>query len=387
MPKHKNGSGSVYKRGRVWWISYYADGEHTCESSHSREKSEAKRFLRQRLGELADGRYVGPRADRVKFEELAESMITDYRINAKKSVKDAVRSVKALARHFASRPAHSITPVDISAYVALRQADGLTNGSINRELAALKRMFNLGLQSGKIIRKPHIEMLQEDNVRRGFFEWDEFEAIHAKLPEYLKGSLIFAYLTGWRVPSEVLRLTWANVDFKACTVRLEPGTTKNKKGRLIYMTPALKLLLDQQHRRSMTFQRENGRIVPLVFHNDGEPIRNYYKAWHKACRLAGLPDKIPHDFRRTAVRNIVRAGIPERVAMEMTGHKTRSVFDRYHIVSDGDLKEAALKLSGVDLATNLATVNPTHLQSTNLSPQLSTRATLAQSVEQLIRNQ
>jgi integrase len=222
-------------------------------------------------------------------------------------------------------------------------------------------MYNLALRSGKIIRKPHIEMLHEDNVRQGFFESDQFQAIDTKLPEYLKGPMSFAYVTGWRVPSEVLNLCWSNIDFKAGTVRLEPGTTKNKKGRVIYMTPALRSLLEQQYEANMIFQRENGQIVPLVFHNKGEPIRNYYKAWHKACRLAGLPARIPHDFRRTAIRNMVRVGISERVAMEMTGHKTRSVFDRYHIVSDGDLKAAAEKLSAVDLATNLATVaHPTH---------------------------
>ena len=387
MPKHAHGSGSVYKRGKVFWISYYANGEHISESSHSRDKAEAKRFLQQRQGQLAEGRYVGPRADRITLDELAEDMLNDYRINAKKSLNDAKRSVKALGRLFAGRKAHSVVSADISAYVAERQAAGLKNGSINRELAALKRMYNLGLQSGKIIRKPHIEMLQEDNVRRGFFEWEDFQAVHAKLPKHLQAPSIFAYLTGWRVRSEVVSLIWPNVDFKAGTLRLEPGTTKNKKGRLIYMTTALKMLMDQQWQRNMKFQREHGRIVPLVFHNQGKPIRNYYKAWHKACRLAGLAGKLPHDFRRTAVRNLVRAGIPERVAMEMTGHKTRSVFDRYHIVSEGDLREAALKLSAVDLATNLATVEPLRPGSTNVSPQFSTRATLAQSAEQLIRNQ
>ena len=389
MPKHVHGSGSVYRRGKIFWISYYApQGEHICESSRSREKGEAKRLLQQRLGELADGRYVGPRPDKVTLDELAEDMLNDYRINGKKSVKDAERAAKTLIPFFgAGRKAQSLGSSDISAFVAQRQADGLTNGSINRELAALKRMYNLGLRNGKIIRKPHIEMLQEDNVRKGFFEWEQFQAVHAMLAEHLRAVMLFAYLTGWRVRSEVLRLIWSNVDFKAGTVRLEPGTTKNKKGRLIYMTAALKMLLDQQWQRNMVFQREHGRIVPLVFHNQGKPIRNYYKAWHKACRLAGLAGKIPHDFRRTAVRNLVRAGIPERVAMEMTGHKTRSVFDRYHIVSEGDLREAALRLSAVDLATNLATVGQSQPGSTNVSPQFSSRATLAQSVEQLIRNQ
>jgi len=389
MPKRVHGSGSVYRRGKIFWISYYTpQGEHVCESSRSRDKGEARRFLQQRIGEIADGRYVGPRSDRVTLGELAEDMVNDYRINGKKSLKDAARAVKALIRFFGGgRKAQSLGSADISAFVAQRQADGLANGSINRELAALKRMYNLGVQSGKIIRKPHIDMLEEDNVRTGFFEWEHLHAVHAKLPEHLQAAMVFSYLTGWRVRSEVVSLKWSNVDLKASTVRLEPGTTKNKKGRLIYMTAALKVLLEQQWRENRAFQREHGRIVPLVFHNEGRPIRNYYKAWHKACRLAGLPGKIPHDFRRTAVRNLVRAGVPERVAMEMTGHRTRSVFDRYHIVSEGDLREAALKLSGFDLATNLATVNQPLAHSANVTPQFSTRATLAQSVEQLIRNQ
>ena len=141
-------------------------------------------------------------------------------------------------------------------------------------------------------------------------------------------------------------------------MRLEPGTTKNKDGRVIYMTPELKSLLEAQRVNTLALQRQTDQIITLVFHNEGQPICNYYKAWQKACGEAGLSGKIPHDFRRTAVRNMVRAGIPERVAMQITGHKTRSVFDRYHIVSDGDLKEAAQKLSEAHLATVLATVSP-----------------------------
>ena len=170
--------------------------------------------------------------------------------------------------------------------------------------------------------------------------------------------MTFAYLTGWRVRDEVVKLIWSNVDFKAETVRLEPGTTKNKDGRVIYMTPDLRALLEGQREKTLALQRQTDKIIPLVFHNEDYPIRNYYKAWHKGCEEAGLSGKIPHDFRRTAVRNMVRAGIPERVAMQMTGHKTRSVFDRYHIVSDGDLKEAAQRLSQAHLATKLATVAP-----------------------------
>jgi integrase len=361
MPRYKRGSGSIYKKkgNRMWWLSYYTEGRHICESSGSHDRSKARERLQQRIGQIAEGTFIANRPDRVTYDEMSKDFLNDYQINAKKSRRDAERSARALGKYFKGRKAQSITTADIADYISARKTDGLENSSINRELSALRRMFNLALQSGKIIRKPHIAMLAENNVRKGFFEWEDFESIKAKLPEYLKAPMTFAYLTGWRVPSEILTLRWTNVDFRAGTVRLEPGTTKNKDGLLVYMNPLMKTLLEEELRRTKLLQRKFGRIVPLVFSNKkGKPIVNYSKAWHEACRQTGLLGKIPHDFRRTAVRNMVKAGIPERVAMQLTGHKTRSIFDRYHIVSDGDLKEASQKLYNAQLATILATAQP-----------------------------
>ena len=217
-------------------------------------------------------------------------------------------------------------------------------------------MSNLALQAEKIIKKPYIPSLEENNARKGFFGQAEYEAVLAKLSEHLRPVVTFAYYTGWRIRSEVLPLTWSQVDMDTGTVRLEVGETKNKDGRLIYLTQELYALLADQWQSHNQYPE-----CPWVFHDNGKRIKTFYKNWRKACQAAGLAGKLGHDFRRTAVRNMVRAGISERVAMQMAGHKTRSVFDRYHVVADGDLKEAARRLScaiTAQTSTSLTTIPP-----------------------------
>ena len=148
-------------------------------------------------------------------------------------------------------------------------------------------------------------------------------------------------------------------------MRLEPGTTKNDEARVFPFTTELRAILEAQEAKVDALQREKGMLVPWVFFwfgkgagtRVGGPIRLFRRSWKTACTAAGLPGRIPHDFRRTAVRNLVRAGVPERVAMKMTGHKTRSVFERYNIVNDADLTEAARRLE-VFMGTVTGTVTP-----------------------------
>ena len=145
------------------------------------------------------------------------------------------------------------------------------------------------------------------------------------------------------------------MDLAAGEVRLDAHTTKNGEGRVFPFTQELRELLEEQKRQSDELARTRGLIVPWVFFRmkaktrGGEtfpqPVRIFNNAWANACEAAGCPGRIPHDLRRTAVRNLVRAGISESVAMRLTGHKTRSVFERYNIVSDGDLRDAIAKLS------------------------------------------
>jgi integrase len=337
--------GSLYWRGGVLWAKYYQNGRAIRRSTRTAKETEAKRLLKLWEGEVAQGKRVTPHTDRLRFEELAEDFLTDYRINGKRSLDKAERSVRHLARSFGGMRAREITTDRVRRFIEQRQQAGASNAEINRELAALKRMFNLALRAEQLFTKPYIPALQENNVRTGFFEEEAFRAILAELPESLKPVVLFDYYFGWR-KQEILGLTWRQVDMAAGTVRLEPGTTKNKDGRLVVLPAELHAALRDQRQRTSVLERQDGHIIPWVFHRQGKPIRDFRTAWEGACRRSGLPGRIMHDFRRTAARNMVRAGIPERVAMMMTGHKTRSVFDRYHIVSEGDLREAARKLSG-----------------------------------------
>jgi hypothetical protein len=185
--KGKKGNGSVFQRVAVWWVKYHRNGKAYRESSGSDKESDGRKLLKKRLGEIALGRFIGPDAERVTIRELAEDYLNDYRVNARKSLDKAERMVKRhddegkevdseLMTYFGDCKAHGLGTDAVKKYVAQRLAADAANATINRELSALKRMFNLGLQSERIHRKPYIPMLKENNARQGFFEHGEFVA-------------------------------------------------------------------------------------------------------------------------------------------------------------------------------------------------------------------
>lgn len=349
--------GSVYKRGKRWWIQYYQNGKPFQESSKSKKKMVAVALLKQREGDIAKGKPLGIHFDKVLFDELAEDFLADYELNGRKSLERAQFSVNHLKGFFEGMRVVDITTARIKSYIKTRLADGAANATINREMAALKRMLSLGAQDTppKVDRVPYIPMFQERNVREGFFEHHEYLALIKALPAYLRGPVTFAYNTGWR-KSEIFGLTWQHVELNEETVRLEADETKNSEARTVYLDKELLKMFKLQNLR-----RKKG--CDYVFHKDGKKIVHFRPDWNRACREANLGygykldskyvDKwvkkglsegpIMHDFRRTAVRNMVRAGIPEGVAMKISGHKTRTVFERYNIVSASDLKAAAAK--------------------------------------------
>ena len=172
------------------------------------------------------------------------------------------------------------------------------------------------------------------------FQMSEFVVLRANLPDYLQPIVTMAYYSGWR-KGELLGLTWDKVDLVRDCIRLDPGTTKNNEGRMLFLEgDLLETLREQKVIRDKEYPN-----CPYVFFYKGGKISDFRGSWDAACKKGGLEGRIFHDFRRSAVRNMVRAGIPERVAMTISGHKTRSVFERYNIVSQDDLKRASTKLN------------------------------------------
>ncbi len=345
--------GSIYHRpgtARLWLKFYDASGKPVRMSADTASLDDAKRMLAIKIAAVAKGEPVELRPARVLVGDLLDDLVNDYTVNGR--VLGAIApGVARLRAAFGRRRASELTTAELRAYIARHQRTdaapaGLSNGTLNRDLSAFRRAYSLAAQGTppKVLSKPFFPMLKEAPPRRGFFERDQFEAVRRHLPAPLRPIATFEYLTGWRNESEVYRLTWAHVSFAEGAVRLDPGMAKNDEPRTFPLTIELRALLEAQRAATETLQRRTGRIIPWVFHRHGRPVKDMRRAWHAACEAAGLPGRYQHDFRRTAVRNLVRAGIPERVAMQLTGHKTRSVFERYNIVSEGDLRAAAEKL-------------------------------------------
>lgn len=219
---------------------------------------------------------------------------------------------------------------------------GSTANTINRELALLRRAFSLGFDAEpqKVSRVPkfHKFMVSEKgNERRGFVEEPQYRKLVSEAQEpWLRALLALAYTYGFR-KAELLGMRCSQVDLLNDTVCLYSGETKNKEGRVVALTEECRVLVTELRKGK---QPEDF----LLTRPNGERVRDLRGTWATLVSAAGLPGLLLHDFRRSAVRNMVRRGIPERVAMRISGHKTRSVFERYNIVSEADLRDAARKI-------------------------------------------
>ncbi len=206
----------------------------------------------------------------------------------------------------------------------------------------------------KVARIPHVALLEEHNIRSGFFEHEDFLALRGALPDYAKVPVTLAYYSGMRM-GEVFSLQWKQINWTEGKLCLKAQDTKTETPRVLYLSGDLYRVLDAWRKRC----EEKWPGCPWICHRGGSRLQSLKHSWRKACERVGFgkmmlvlekgravwQGNIPHDFRRTAIRNMVRAGVPEKVAMAISGHRTRSTFDRYNIVNEADLEQAARSLN------------------------------------------
>lgn len=329
------GFGRVFKRRRIWWIAYCRAGKEYRESSRSTKRQVAVDLLKKRNEE----RSVAP--GKVSLPEVLHDRISDAKLRGNRSTRHLPRYHRHIISFFGDIPARDINPPSIRQYQATRLNQGASPATINREVSSLGTALRLAVESGLLAQCPPFPpRLREAEPRQGFFEYDDYVAIRAELKSWAQDVLEFAYYTGWR-RGEILGLTWAEVfsDDDGGTIRLDPARSKNRKARVRPITDELLPVI---------VRRSKKRILscPYVFHRAGRRISpaGFWIEWDRARGAAGRDYLLFHDLRRTVVRNLIRAGVREKVAMEITGHVTRHVFDRYHIIDEDDLRDAAGKL-------------------------------------------
>jgi integrase len=358
--------GQIIPRGeRTWLIRIYTGrdpetGKRKFDNCTLHcTKKEAQAYVTAKMRERDLGIYTSPKS--VLVSTLLDDLLADYRINDK-SIEWATGVVEVHLRpFFGSMKASAVGTDAINRYIekrrqpetrvypngSKREYGPANNSTINHEFTLLRRAYNLGKQASppKVMTVPRIPRLAENAPRQGFFEDEAFVAVRRALPEEIRPVITFAYYTGCR-KGEILGLRWDQVDLTERVVRLRAGETKNGEARTIPLVPELWEVLKMQREFHDQYFPES----PWVFSRFGEQIRKFAKSWSNAVKAAGLitaegkPAKLFHDLRRTGVRNLLRSGVPEKVAMAISGHKTRSIFDRYNIVSESDLKDAARKL-------------------------------------------
>ena len=350
--------GAIRHESAVWWARYSRGGKIIRESTGTTSRREAERFLATRVDPLHP---VIPRVERVTFEELALVYLDTCKAKGLRDLGFAARCVERLRDHFGGWRIVHITWDAIMGYVTARQTQGYANGTINRDLACLRRMFRLGKKSGKVLLVPEIELLREAPPRQGFLSDLDFLALEAELPDYLRLPVAFMYTYGWRKEA-VLCLTWERVNLREGTVELDARYSKNGEPVMVQLTPTLLERFRQQWQATVGWVRSREphattqdvvSQVPWVFHRDGRRIKGFRKAWLRACAAINRPGLMVHDLRRSAARNYDRRGISRSVAMKMAGWKTDAIYTRYRIVSDEDLREAAAKLEAGTFATAL----------------------------------
>jgi integrase len=312
--------------GWAWRFAYhgkrYSGGGAYPTRVAAREAGETRRR------EVVAGQIQDPR--RTTYETLETIILAEYSLKGQSTRARLGYSLRWLKTYFGDMLAQDMGRAAILGYAAARSAAGASAATIRLELAYLRRAFTLAHEQGRVLSVPRFPTIQTQ-PRKGFFLPEQLDAVLAALPAWWRPAFAVAALTGWRFKSEVLTRKWTDVDLVGGWLRLEPGESKTREGRQFPLIPSLRAIFEAQPRAP---------LCPWVFHRDGKPLRDYRNVWARACRVAGVEGRQPHDLRRTAIRNLERAGVPRSAGMALVGHRTERVYSLYAVPDETLLRWA-----------------------------------------------
>jgi integrase len=337
MTTNSSGSGTIYLRGDIWWVKIRVDGKPVYESSKSTKKSDAIKLRDKMLGKRHRGEITGGAPDKVLIEELLDDVL-------KSDIEESTRYIwkavveKNIRPFFGKVRAARLSTDLMDKYRVKRIGQGVTDATVNRELSIMRTAFHNARKRTppKVNAVPYFPMVKETTVRKGFLTDEQYSSLRDELLPELKPLFVSGYVTGIR-KGELTDIQWPQLDFESDLIALDPDETKNREGRTV---PILKgdmrdLLFAAKQERD-----EKWPDSPWVYNREGRKIVDFRGSWEKACIAAGIPDLKFHDLRRTAVRNMRRAGVPQVIRMKISGHKTDSMERRYNIVDTDDLSIA-----------------------------------------------
>ncbi len=342
------GQGRVFDRPRGskknWSIAYYWRNHEQREAvaralgkqPEKVTREDAERLLKARLRQLAEGRSAGANGERVTVNEVLDAYLQHLRVKKAKSYPQLASHLRRVRRGFGHERAAALTRTRIEAWVEQQRTAGFADGTIKVWVALLRAALRLAEE--ELPRLPKFPAIRVDNARRDFYERDEVERLLPLLPTPIDDLVRLAYLSGWR-KEELQSLTWSQVDRRRRTITLTGS--KNDEGRVLPLVGERWELIERRWAARIV----GDRLVEWVFHRRGRPVRDFTHVWARARRTAGLLNRTLHGFRRTAARDLVEGGMDYKSAMEVTGHKTMSVFQRYQIV---DVRRTRVALETLD---------------------------------------
>ena len=329
-------AGRIFERNGIWQMRWYVRGVEYQRSAHTTSRAVAEKLLLREIRKSGTGHV--PTEDGITFENLIEKVRLDREVRRRRC-NDIGQRMANLKPFFANMRAVDITTEAVEQYVNNRRRDKAAHATIKRELELLRRAFMLA----ELTRKPRIQLLPENNARRDFLDWADFQAVRAELPEWARDVVTFMYLSSWR-SGQVVAMEWRDVDMREHVVTARGETTKTGEPHRIALVGELWEIIERAH--------AHRRLdCATVFHRDGEPFQlrggkaPLRKAWGAACAKAGFAGHVLHCLRRSGVRNMIGAGVDPMTAMEVSGHRTMAMLSRYRIVDLKDQRRGLEKLT------------------------------------------